>query len=515
MLWVAVLLPSLPLEVYARAWPADAQARAFVVDSGGRDPRVVARNAAANDAGVRAGMPLAAALALAPDLVRQPRDVEGETRALEQLATFALRFTPAVSLVLPAAFVAEIGASLRLFGGRDALLARLARGIERRGFAARLGVAPTPQAALAFARAGSPVAVERFDELAAALAPLSLVHFDFPEDALATLAAAGVHTFGDAERLPRAGLARRFGPAVVDVLDRTSGRRADPRIPFEPPPRFAAKLELPAPVHDVEALAFAVNRLVHELAAWLLARGLGVVEMSLALAHERALVRDRDSPSTLARFALGAPSRTPSHLALVLRERLARIVLPAPVAGVALASESIAPLAGRNFGLLPGDVAEAVDVPLVDRLRARLGEEAVKLAVPAADHRPEHAMRIAPAADSPRTRHPASRAPGAPMRAGAASCEHPTGSGTDAALPRAPRPLWLLSAPQPLAGLLDAQPWVLREGPERIESGWWDGADVRRDYYVAESPAGELAWIFRDHRRGTDDGEWFLHGLFA
>jgi len=79
----------------------------------------------------------------------------------------------------------------------------------------------------------------------------------------------------------------------------------------------------------------------------------------------------------------------------------------------------------------------------------------------------------------------------------------------------APRPLWLLPVPQPLAGLLDAQPWVLREGPERIESGWWDGADVRRDYYVAESPAGELAWIFRDHRRGTDDGEWFLHGLFA
>ena len=66
-----------------------------------------------------------------------------------------------------------------------------------------------------------------------------------------------------------------------------------------------------------------------------------------------------------------------------------------------------------------------------------------------------------------------------------------------------------------IAALLDAQPWVLREGPERIESGWWDGADVRRDYYVAESPAGELAWIFRDHCRGTDDGEWFLHGLFA
>jgi protein ImuB len=67
----------------------------------------------------------------------------------------------------------------------------------------------------------------------------------------------------------------------------------------------------------------------------------------------------------------------------------------------------------------------------------------------------------------------------------------------------------------PLAELLEREPWVLREGPERIESGWWDGHDVRRDYFVAESPAGEVAWIYRDHRYGTDDGEWFLHGVFA
>jgi len=502
MLWVAVLLPSLPLEVYARAWPAEAHARAFVVDSGGRDPRIVAGNTVAIDAGVRPGMPLAAALALAPDLVRQPRDIDGETQALEQLATFALRFTPTTSLVPPAAFVAEIGGSLRLFGGRDALVARLARGVEVRGFAARLGIAPTPQAALAFARAGRTDPVEAPDTLAAALAPLSLAHFDLPEDARATLAAAGVHTFGAAGQLPRAGLARRFGPAFVEALDHASGCRVDPRVPFEPPPRFAAKLELPAPVHDVEALAFAVNRLVHELAAWLLARGLGVAEMTLALAHERALVRERDSPFTLARFALGAPSRTPSHLSLVLRERLARIALPAPVAGLALASESVAPLAGHNAGLLPGDAARVLDVPLVDRLRARLGEDAVKLVAPNADHRPERAMRIAAVGHARAAARPESSRRRSPAQAAVP-------------LPPPPRPLWLLQVPQPLAALFDAQPWVLREGPERIESGWWDGADVRRDYYVAESPAGELAWIFRDHRRGTDDGEWFLHGLFA
>ena len=78
-----------------------------------------------------------------------------------------------------------------------------------------------------------------------------------------------------------------------------------------------------------------------------------------------------------------------------------------------------------------------------------------------------------------------------------------------------PRPVWLLAEPEPIGHRLEAQPWVLRDGPERIESGWWDGADVRRDYFIAENPRGETVWIYRDHRYGTDDGEWFLHGLFA
>ncbi len=81
--------------------------------------------------------------------------------------------------------------------------------------------------------------------------------------------------------------------------------------------------------------------------------------------------------------------------------------------------------------------------------------------------------------------------------------------------PAFPRPVWLLNEPEPLGHLLEAQPWVLRDGPERIESGWWDGADVRRDYFVAENPRGETVWIYRDHRYGIDDGEWFLHGVFA
>jgi protein ImuB len=52
----------------------------------------------------------------------------------------------------------------------------------------------------------------------------------------------------------------------------------------------------------------------------------------------------------------------------------------------------------------------------------------------------------------------------------------------------------------------------MRAGPERIEAGWWDGSEVRRDYYVAANARGERFWIYREHR---DPGAWYLHGVFA
>jgi protein ImuB len=69
-----------------------------------------------------------------------------------------------------------------------------------------------------------------------------------------------------------------------------------------------------------------------------------------------------------------------------------------------------------------------------------------------------------------------------------------------------PRPLWLLDAPR----LLREGDLALLAGPERIESGWWDGGEVRRDYFIARIGEGSLVWVYRERERG-----WFLHGIFA
>jgi protein ImuB len=497
MLWACLLLPSLSLDVFARAAPRNA--RAFVVASGGHHPRVVVANAAAAAAGIRRDQLVSAAFALAPDVLMRDRDVAAEEQALRDVATLLLAFTPQVSLAPPNAIVAEIAGSVRLFGGLPRLLEGLVHEAQARGYEPVLALAPTPTAALLLARAGGGEPVLEAAQLPSALSPLPLALLDLEAETLAILDAAAITTLGDARALPRAGLARRFGPRVVDMLDRALAQAPDPREPYRPPPRFERKLPLPAPVDDVEALGFGVNRLVGDLSSWLLARGLGVTRLTLALVHERYL-QERGIAPTVATFALGAPARAPAHLHAVLRERLARIALPAPVESIVLTSDETAPLAGRNLGLLPENDADAVVVPLVERLRSRLGDDAVATLAALPDHRPElaafdaapHAAAVSTPKKLPRRPHAQPRTQTAP-----------------------PRPVWLLDEAQPLRAELEAKPWVLRDGPERIESGWWDGRDLRRDYFVAERPDGAIAWIYRDHRYGTDDGEWFLHGLFA
>ncbi|HQY48655.1 MAG TPA: DNA polymerase Y family protein, partial [Usitatibacteraceae bacterium] len=152
MLWVALELPALPLQLVERAQAAPLP---LVIGEGpAQRPVVACANAAARALGVREGMAVAAARALAGDLKCVDRDPAAERQSLERLAGWAAQFTPAVS-VEPTGLVLEVEASLKLFGGLAKLLAALRGGVRALGLQATLGIAPTPLAARAFARAES------------------------------------------------------------------------------------------------------------------------------------------------------------------------------------------------------------------------------------------------------------------------------------------------------------------------------------------------------------------------
>lgn len=282
-----------------------------------------------------------------------------------------------------------------------------------------------------------------------------------------------------------------------------------------PPARFHARLELPAEVTQTEALLFATRRLLVQLEGFLAARSGGVQRLVLRLFHA-------ESRATEVPVGLVAPARDAAHFTVLVRERLAGVTLRDPVRALTLAADSIVPLAGASLALFAEDCGPGGapgDWPrLVERLRARLGAAQVQGLAAAADHRPEHAMTTAePGADTaaPNASNAALRTDTAANTA--ARGVHAAQSGARYTLPSAPgpRPFWLLPEPRPLAevGAVPHHdgPLALLAGPERIEAGWWDGADTARDYFVAATPGRRLVWIFRSRQPAG----WFLHGLFA
>jgi protein ImuB len=478
MLWLCLDLPLLPLEVCTRASSA---ATPFAISEGqGRTQGVLLANDAAARCGIRPGMPVGAAYALASDLCVRERDDIAARAALERLAAWAGQFTSHVCIASPQALLLEVAGSLKLFRGLTALRDALRSGIDALGYRCVLAVAPTPLAATWLAHAGIESAVVDMRALTARLFELPLDCLQLPETQHAILRGIGLHTLGECLRLPRDGLARRLGAGFVLALDRAFGRLPDPRECYIAPAQFESRLALPSPVEHSEGVLFPVNRLLLELGGFLTARVAGVQALQLTLHHPKA-------PPTRIELGLARATRDTRHLTELFRERLARTELPEPVEEVALSAPMLLPLAASETDFfLPKHGEPQAAAELIERLSARLGREAVRGVTVVADHRPERAWHYID--------------PGA-----AVSDEAPR-----------ERPLWLLREPLPLE-MQDGQPYLdgalaLEPDRERIESGWWDGADVRRDYFIAHDVAGARWWVYREL---SAEGRWWVQGAFG
>ena len=489
-------------------------------------------------------------------------------RDLERLGARAQRLTPRVSLAPPDGLLLEVKGSLHLFGGVEGVSLEMADECSRLRMPCRLAIAPTPLAALALARAGlaaeggerpdrarrgatsgrtgvrpglarsrdsaaemsgpaapppgtangtasrdrrSPpllLAITEPAQLVGKLSPLPLAMLRWPQDTLARLARIGVRTIGEALRLPRAGFARRFGTAQLQTLDRLVGRASDLKDRFEVRARFRRRRELLYELESHAALLAVLGPLLEELGYFLEGRQCGVLALECRLWH-------RTVPPTSCVLRLAAPLADPAQLAVLLGERLSALVLPEPVRACELRSGPLIARVLDSGGLWqPGERGGGVAAgapELIERLRARLGTEAVYGLQVVEDHRPEAAWQV--------------REPG--VRSGASQCgggrrgmmgvpgggeDIPSGGPTASAA----SPLWLLPAPRLLreSGGRPRRRGELRliGEAERIETGWWDGREIARDYYTAVDARGARLWVFRERE---PPHRWFLHGVFG
>ncbi len=452
---------------------------------------------AARAAGVEAGMRRGGALMLAPHARFEQRAPRREAEALDAVAMALLRYTPQVAMAEEATLLLDVGASLRLFGGIGALCRQVAASLRALGFTATVACAPTARGAWLLARAGAGRALtvasllRRLHRLPLGLLPPARPH-------LAWFEGIGCLTVGAARALPRPGLQRRCGGAVLDMLDAAHGERPELHQWLAAPASFRAKLELFDRVEHAEALLCGAHRLLLQLSGWLSAHQVAVERIVLLLEHERGRVA---RPPTAIEVVLAEPTWGDEHLLRLLRERLARQALAAPVIGLCLEAPRVRPMAPPSASLFPEPGGRHEDWQrLLELLTARLGPENVLRAAPRADYRPEHANAWVGAHDK--------------IRPAEARAQLPPD------LPSLPRPAWLLA--KPIALLMRGHrpfygtPLTIVSTGERIEAGWW-GEMQTRDYFMAEGRDHAHYWLYRE--RGGNDAEaatrWYLHGLFG
>ena len=470
MRWVCIVFPQLALDGVQRVHPEPEQP--LVLLAGTPQRRVLQTvNDAARALGLRPGQSLTAAHALAKTFASAEYDPAEIERYQQFLAAWAYQFSSQVSLYYPRALLFEIESSLGLFGPWPRFEARLRRELTELGFRHRIVAAPNPAAARVLANIDDGLAVQD-DGLMQALAPLPIDRAGLDPQAATALSRMGLRTLAQVQALPRHTLARRFEAGLLKHLDALAGQRPLALAFYQPPDRFDVRIELNFDVQSHQALLFPLRRLTGDLSAFLCGRDSGVQRFDLHLEHAQA-------PDSVIKVGLLSAEREPAMLFELARGRLEQVQVTSPVRGFRLVAQDLPVFVPQRQDLFDDRPQQTLPwEQLRERLRARLGDEAVQGLRFHADHRPECAWQAT-----------ADKTP----------C--PT-------LNKVQRPGWLLNEPT----LLGEQGVQILMGPERIESGWWDGADIRRDYYLIQTRAGQQGWAFRTVGQG--EGLW-LQGWFS
>lgn len=436
-----------------------------------------------------------AALLLSPSSEAPP-----SSEALLGTAMWCSQFGPRVALG-DQCVLTELASSCRLFGGKRELVRRV------REESASVGVeflawAPTSLGALALARAGvrngfSAPLSELLDKLPLQVLSAAAAHAP-------TLERLGCRTLGDVRALPRGGLSRRFGAALLAAMDQAYGLRAEVHSWIEMPQQFAQRHELMARVESAPAMLFGARRLLAQMSGWLAARRCGVQSFTLRWCHDSMRSRAAGDGGEIT-IRTAEATRNVEHLCRLLAEHLVKVTLEAPVGDLELVAGDVLPLEEVSASLLPDTLEDSAE-PLhlvLERIAARAGPDNVLRPVMRDDHRVEWTTHWQPA--------------GEPL---------PKGTPKQVA-DGPPQPTFILDTPLKLAVKgnrpMYQGPLFLLTGPHRVEAGWWhrleqeDGLaaqTVVRDYWVALSDHAAVLWVFQT-RAAQDATAWFLHGVFA
>ncbi len=499
-------LPDLPLQILRRARPELAGHPLAVVAEDRPDAPLTHVDALGARLKLAPGMRWGAARNLVPALRAAPVSEADVARTVEELVVSLQTFSPRVEpdLGRPGAFYVDPGGLDRIYGGLPSWAHAVRAYLEGRGFRAGVVVGFDRFATFALARSTAEARVigsaAKERALLEAVPIAALMTSPRLRDDLGVL---GVHTLGDLVGLPAGELRSRFGDEASQLAELAAG---DPQLPMQPraldePVRV--ELEVEPPDDDHSRLLFAIKGALHELLRRVAERAMVLGALRIELAIER-------EPAHVERIEPAAPTRDAMLLLDLVRLRLGDVALPGPVAGIALEAE-LARAEGDQLAMFrvgPKRDLAAGERALA-RVRAAFGAGAVTRARLREAHLPEARFAWEPVAKLRLARHVELAGGVEPFGDVASRPDERADPLVRRVLAR-PRPLASRDRSEPDEGpdLGDGDSILRLFGPYRVSGGWWVRT-VERDYFYAETAAGELLWVYWDRPRHR----WYLHGV--
>ena len=398
----------------------------------------------------------------------------------------------------PQALICEIRSGLKYFGDIDAIHDKvnepLSEALKQLSLADYFlyAACPTVTGSLLLARSGHNSLIYRKENLRSALGQLSTEVLHLNKEQNRRLYNMGVRHLRDIWRLPTDGLYKRFGSEFMNLLKKSLGESSELTHNYVPPPVFSTSYDLPYEVESLDRLLSVAEEMLDQLHEFLRRRDLSTSHLVFSLKHEKLNCTDIN-------MSLRQSSRCSKHLLMLLETHFSNLMIPAPVIAVKMEVKKFDAFTSYSESLLAEYKPAGRQYnnnnlnQFTEQLKARLGGHFVNSISTVAEHCPEYATQQL-VYDEMENR----------------------AKGYHASVPLTLRPFLLLQEPEQLvlknSELYHRKPITIISGPERIESYWWSGTDVCRDYYIALEKNGSRLWIYRE--RG-DENNWFLHGYFA
>ncbi len=417
------------------------------------------------------------------------RDKIKEQKIKKKIFKDLNNFSPIVIDESTDGILVEIGGSKKLFGGGKKILNLIRKQLMKYEYSLKIAVAPTPRAASIIGKSQINTNVWNINNLNATVSKIDINYLGLQKKDTKKFLDLGVKTLGDVYRLPRVGILKRFSSDVLKVIDQLYGRVVD-LSKSNVNNDFFTKLVDVDLANNMVSFENCMRLILYDLNIFLKKR----------TAKTRSLKWFFFSKKSLNKMSIKLNRETsdPEFLLNETKKKIKKIFLDEIPDKVGLRVNDVRHYSfqTRDLFLSKNKEAPKSSDKYINDVIQNYGSNIVYQVLTKPSCVPERTFDI--------------------YDSGCVSYKNTFVSRVSFSIKREKhRPTWLLKNPKRLVvknGRVEFEGSLeIISDRERLVSGWWDGDEVARDYFIAKNSDHRLFWIFRDLK---NDKKWYLHGIF-